>query len=579
MSCVSLQSLYSLGFSFLNFFSSVDQLIILVFYHFIIKYTIILCMHLVRNIFTFITKPIVLLHLILVIQWGLFLGTTFHPYTLNVPNRTYLMLRGHLLYTSFIRQAKEGAWSLYNPHTTRPTPKAYAHLFFVALGKISAIFTIDPPVMYMMSRMIAAVILFWCTYWFIGLVLPPSLHALAIFFVLALEPGPLMNLKPAIFSYYPQIVAYRHFGLPHHTMGEAIGLLLLGACILCVQKPTLKRLLSLGVLGLISTTILPPYPVIIILTVLAPWAIYSIFTGTTKRLFLPFGIVAIAVGAVALFMKHEFAKGYPWKDFNLDEKRWVTNSDVLINYTASLLLSFPFVLYLWGSITRKWNSFDRDLKLTILLMTSWVIVPVFLVPISPATWFPFANFRLMDGYNYVPMGILATLGLSLFVKRFSKKFVLPIILATLLLISGSLTTLYTTQTLEEQKGLWSNVYLGNGHWQAFAFLNTVPKQSGIMVMNHFGEIIPDFASVRTFIGSTPGFVNWSELFHIATRFYTGQLTDTEAEGILQKEDISYVYYSDGEKYYNITSTLYPNLLTSVFETPGIIIYQVNSRRN
>lgn len=34
MSCVTLQSLYSLGFSFLNFFSSVDQLIIRIWYHF-----------------------------------------------------------------------------------------------------------------------------------------------------------------------------------------------------------------------------------------------------------------------------------------------------------------------------------------------------------------------------------------------------------------------------------------------------------------------------------------------------------------------------------------------------------------
>lgn len=536
-------------------------------------------MHLVRIIFAFFTKPIVLLHLILMLQWGLFLGTTLHPYRLNIPNRTYLMLRGHLIYTSYIRQAKEGALSLYNPHTTRPTPQAYAHLFFVALGKIAAIFNIDPPVMYMMSRMLAAVVLFWSTYWFITLVLPPSLHALAIFFVLAIEPGPLVNLKPAIFSYYPQIVAYRHFGLPHHTMGEAIGLVLLGMCILCVRKPTLKRFLWLGVLGLVSTTILPPYPVIIILTVLAPWGIYSLLTKTTKRCMLPFSIIAITVGAVALFMKHEFAKGYPWKDFNLDEKRWVTNSDVLMNYIASLLLSLPFVFYLWGSIVKKWNSWDSDRKLTIILMTSWTIIPILLVPISPAPWFPFANFRLMDGYNYVPMGILATLGLSMAAKKIKKKFVIPIVLGVVLVISGSLTYLYTTQTLEEQKGLWSNVYLGNGHWKAFAFLNTVPKKSGIMVMNHFGEIIPDFASVRTLIGSTPGFVNWSELFHIATRFYSGQLTDTEAEEILTKEDISYVYYSDEEKYHNITGSLYPNLLTSVFEAPGVTIYQVNSRRN
>src|SRR5689334_18100799 len=100
------------------------QIQVLSFLHRILLFILNL-MQFLRTIASFITKPLVLLHIILIIQWGLFLATTIHPYTINTPNRTYLMVRGHLLYSSYIRQSKEGAWSLINPHTTRPSPRAY----------------------------------------------------------------------------------------------------------------------------------------------------------------------------------------------------------------------------------------------------------------------------------------------------------------------------------------------------------------------------------------------------------------------------------------------------------------------
>ncbi len=544
-------------------------------------------MHLFDRITSFIVKPLVLLHLILLIQGGLFLWTTVHPYTINTPNRTYLIIRGHLLYSSYIRQSKEGAWSLINPHTTRPTPRAYAHLFFVLLGKIAAVFNIDPITMYMASRVFAAIVLFWSTYFFIRTVLPKSLHVLAILFILAVEPGPLLKALTwnptswiaSIFSYYPQVVAYRHFGLPHHTMGEAIGLLVLGMFILSVRKPTKKRLIALGLLAVANTIVLPPYPIILMLTVFIPWGLYSLLTRSWKRLIIPFTVAVLAIGAVGLFTKHELSKGYPWKDFNLDEKRWVTNPDVLINYLSTLLLYVPFIAFLWIWAKKLWREWNPDMRSTVVIMTSWVILPAILVPISSQTWFPLANFRLMDGYNFAPAGILATLGFFYLIARIKKRsvanFVSGFLITGIIVISSFFTFLYTRQAFIEHTGLWSNVYLGNGHYKAFAFLNTVPKGSGVMVMNHFGEIIPDYASVRTFIGSTPGFVNWGELFSVATTFYTGQLTDSQALDLLKREDISYVYYSDEESYYNVTGTLYPTILTPVFELPGVTIYKVN----
>lgn len=128
---------------------------------------------------------------------------------------------------------------------------------------------------------------------------------------------------------------------------------------------------------------------------------------------------------------------------------------------------------------------------TIIIMSAWTLIPAILVPVSSYSWFPLANFRLMDGYNYAAAGILATLGFWSIMKQFRKpamrNFLSGFAIMGLALLSGFLTKLYTTQTLIDHRHVWSNVYVANDSYRAFQYLNTVPKMSGVMVSNHFGE--------------------------------------------------------------------------------------------
>ena len=544
-----------------------------------------------RRTIAFLTHPFIVLHILFFIQLAIFLWTVIHPYTIEPQGSTYLYLRGHLVYTSYIRQAKDGAWSLFMSHTTRPMHSIYTPMFFVALGKIAAIFNIDPPVIYMASRIFASYALFLAVYWLVKVIIPKklyskTLHISAILFILALEPGPFLTdlgwnpmlWKPAIFSYYPQVAVQRHFGLPHHTMGEAVGLLFLGLFFLFLSKPTLSRLWLLFVTGIAGTLILPPYFTILGIVVFIPWILYAITDKSFRKMVIPLLVSGLAVGGTAFFVYHEISKGYPYKWTNLDEKRWVANADVLINYLSSLILYVPFISLLWISILRLWRSFDANLRRLISVATSWIIIPPILVPVSSLPWFPMANFRLMDGYNYVPAGILAAFGVSYGMKIFKSRAVIGLtrgfLVSGVIFTSTMLTYIYTAQIIKDQRFFWNNVYLDNSHWRAFSFLRTVPKWSGIIVMNHFGEIIPEFASVKTFLGSTPGFSDWEERFHIATSFYSGLLTDDQARTTLQKEHISFVYYSDEERYYNISGTLYPNILTPIFDEGIVMIYKV-----
>lgn len=541
----------------------------------------------IQRFFSYISRPLVLMHIILLIQWGIFLGITLQPYSLQVPGRTYNLLRGHLIYTSLIREARDGAWKTTITHSTRTSPAVVAHSFFIFLGKIAAIFHIDPPIMYFAARMAAAVILFWSTYAFVRVVLPSSLHSTALFFILALEPGPTIATlglnpelwRPSIFSYYPQIVALRHFGLPHHTLGEALGILCITALFLAIQKPTANRLITLGALALLGTVVLPPYFIIISVSVFLPWAIWSLTHKSIKSFVIPMGITLACIAIVSLFLKQQFSYGYPWKDFNQDEKRWVPNAEVITSYISTLVLYIPFIAVLWARCLGIWKKLGTSMQLLIVLMTSWTLIPPLLVPISGFRWFPIANFRLMDGYNYVPAGILATLGLhygiSIFKRKAIVQFLTGFMLSALLLSTAYLSYGYTTLIMTEQSYPWSNVFLANDHYKAFKFLETVTPMSGLMVSNHFGEIAPEYAPVRSFIGSTPGYVDWDERFWLVGKFYSVGLTTQEAKEFLTREHISYVYYGDAEQSINTTgAALYPELLSPVFESPYVTVFKV-----
>jgi hypothetical protein len=539
------------------------------------------------NFIYFVTKPIILLHLILLIQWAIFLGLTIQPYTLNVPDHTYVPLRGHLTYTSLIRQSRDGAWKTITTHTTRPTPELYVHTFFIFLGKIAAIFNIDPPMMYMASRMAAAVILFWCTYFFVTTLLPKTLHAPALFFILALEPGPMLShigwnpelWRPSIFSYYPQIVSLRHFGLPHHTLGEALGLLTITLLFLTINRPSVSRFLWLAIATLLGVNVLPPYFIIISICVLLPWCLWSLIQKVLPKTVVPMAVTVGIIAVVSLFLKQQMSQGYPAKDFNIDEKRWVTNFDVLISYLSTLILYIPFIALVWARLLWVWKKMNANTKFLIYIMSAWILIPPLLVPLTSYPWFPLANFRLMDGYNYAPAGILAAIGFvmigSLFKRKSISQFIAGFSMTATIIGTGFLSWHYTNIILTEQSYPWTNVYIANDHYKAFKFLETVPNMSGVMITNHFGEIATEYAPVRAYIGSTPGFVDWDERFWVLGKFYSQSFTTLEAKELLKRENITYVYYGDAEKGINSKGTpLYPDLLVSVFESPVVSIYKV-----
>lgn len=509
-------------------------------------------------------------------------------YVTNRPNliaptgHEYTVLGKNFYYPSMIYQAKDGAWGVADTHTTRPTPMVFVEVFFVFLGKIAALLNIVPIQMYIIAQVLGGVLVFALTYWLITLLLPKAIHTYALFFALALETGPLVTRLDRAFTLwepsFPSHVLFdRHFGLPHHTWGEALGMLYIGILWLTIKKPTPLRITAMILLALLATTVLPPYMVTFGMTSMAIWGVWSIFTKQFGKIMPPFILSALAVGAAGLVIKLEFAKGTPWNSWQAAEKSWWTHHMLLTQYASTLLLYYPFILLAIFMTLLRWKHWTSQLKLIVFIMLAWIFGPYILVPFSHYAWFPVANFRMTDGYQYLPAGIVAGIGIWQLLQTIPAKLRVGtklVLLGSVTIVSVIFSYIFTTQILHTQKNFWSNIYPQKSTMDGVRFIDTLPKRSGIMVREYFGEIIPGFANVRVFIGGPHGFPDWGERQWISQRFFSGEYTDEEARLILQDNDISYVFYGPDEKLLTTTAEFYPALLEPVYTNPTVTVYKV-----
>ena len=129
-------------------------------------------------------RTIVVLISILSIELALFLFLTLRPFWITPAGHTYTAFAQDNVAVNIIHQSKDGAWNMNNP-TNTTSPKALGNFFYILTGKIALILSLDPILIYMMMRVTGGVALFGATYWLITLMLPETLHLIALILTLA----------------------------------------------------------------------------------------------------------------------------------------------------------------------------------------------------------------------------------------------------------------------------------------------------------------------------------------------------------------------------------------------------------
>jgi len=457
------------------------------------------------------------------------------------------------------------------------------------LGKVAALFRLDPVNMYIVAQVVGGAAFFIATYIFISFLFPKKFQSIAFFFAFLIQVGSLLSdylLARYLIPPYAtiplessQLTIFRQFGLPHHTMGEAIGLLTLTALLSSfTNKMTIPKAGAIIIGSFIGVNVLTPYFITLILALLPSILLYAFSTKTVKKLIIPAGIFVISCAVAAVLLRTQLSLGPPWSTVYQVEKTWWTVPDLLTRYITSLYLYIPYILLAIITLPFIWKKTTEHIRLAFMVGIGWLFIPVIIMPITSLPIVPVASFRLIDGYQYVPAAILATcgiIGIHLIIKRpIIKVIIISVLLAMGGFVSYHLTSSYLGGILDEQYHIWSNVYPSNSFWEAVQFFHTVPKGSRVLATEHTGQLLADYAPIRSFVGKTPGFSDFLERRGIMGWFLQGIRTDEVARGILTREHIDYVYFGEDERRICLTDSLYPNVLIPVFTRPGVIVYAV-----
>lgn len=519
------------------------------------------------------------------IQLSVYGFLSYRAHALTPPGRVYTMSDLDYYYPDFIRQSKLGAWSIFDPHTTLPTPKIYSYIFFVLAGKVAALANIDPVAMYELLRITGGIALYLATYWFITILLPESVHLLAILFTMIIDTGPLwknvITLPVWIWgaAMPGQALVARHFGFPHHLWGEAMGLLLVCMILRHIKTPTVGGLAIIFLLGTLGTLTSPPYFVILMLCLFIPWLFYAAITKKLSKTFPPLCSAIFAITLAGVWTKFELAKGPPWDAFVQVERGWWSTKTILTQFIQSFGFYYPFVAILALLIPVRWKSWPDQIRQIVFLAFCWALLPVVLIFFSEFRFFPIVNGRIASDLSPVPIGILAALGVAYATSH--SKILVKILLIFVLCISFISSLSYIKHAMGDQEkkltpqfGFWYT-YPTINLWQGIMAMKAVPPYSNVLILPSIGELMPAYVPVRVYAATPHGFLDWWVRRGESHQFYTGEMSKDRLYAFLKENTISYVFYGPEEQAATTTTLLYPDILEIIYINPEVTIFKVS----
>jgi hypothetical protein len=529
-----------------------------------------------KNFLKFITSPLTIIILLFAIQFTLYEYMTLAPEWSAPPDTVYTRIYGYdAIYVSWMRQSALGAWAIRDQRTTAPIPSVYVYPLFIILGKIAGVTHIDSEQIYLLSKVVGGALAFIAIYILIAEFIPKASRATALLMLLGVEMGPWWYVDAPILGLGTVL---RHFAVPHHTIGEAIGFIFVILYYRNVYDARRTRLIWLFILGFIGTSVLLPFMVPLFITLGLVFGAIALRRKVVRSYLVTSIIAGLSIAIPGLIYAYEFSLGPPWNNSAHMESVFYSTHDMMRQYGMSLFYYVPFFVLAIIFLPLIWGKLSRKLQDISILGFVGVCIPFLFWAVLPYISFPIANWRFIDIYYPIYPGLVSLMGLFAAWKVIGAKgkwgkTLLIIFTGVIVVLSGYTTWNYTHQTVEERKIRWSNIFVPVPVWQAVQFFWSVPINSGILSLVHFGDIIADHAPVRVYVARAV-YADFGERAALAQVFFSGTLSATAAHDFLKNNDISYVFYGPQERESTTVFPLYPMVLTDVFHTSGATVYKV-----
>lgn len=467
--------------------------------------------------------------------------------------------------------------------TSRMTPESFAPQFaipfFVLLGYVGRVLPISLPLLYLLSRILGGIALMLGIYALIARFFHDGIRRGWAFFItlsgsfLPIIQDGRLEAPPHVLTWSELDPLIRLTYIPHHLWSKvlfvAIIFLLLRAETNKGLGKTLGALFCLSiVMGFTSPVIVVTFVMTIGVWLLAEWAV-----SVKKHGMFPWNVgmygASVLLGCVLVLWYHwHLAHSvFPWTTYG---PPWENNWLFLFSPWEYLTMLGPlFIVSITGLALGWWK--ERSVRLLgAWILSGWVLS--FLM----RRFLPFSGSRYLEGYQWIPIGILSVYGLSELIRRFVRTrqtFVFELAAGFLLLLSlPSLgISIYNAITRIDSARSDPRYYMNRDVEGALLYIETVRPPCTVASTDWFSTMVSSYSSCRSVsghrlmtyendqkIGELNAFLYWNEPM-------------VDKERLIRKYGITHVVTMDGITGEDVKSVLHP---VPEFRSGSVSVYRV-----
>ncbi|MCJ7740324.1 hypothetical protein MUP32_03320 [Candidatus Microgenomates bacterium] len=543
------------------------------------------------------------------------------------PGRTFLLTHNNVqdffFYQSLMNKGASGDWLTSDPYTSEAHQPSVIFAYFAWLGKLSHLLAIPYVFTYHLVRLVLGILCLLSAFSLLIYLRLPYPRLTFLFFIFGgafmhqtASSGKIVSIP--YMNWWTGMDAIRRVAyLPHHMFGSLFLILSVFLIIKYMRQPRLKYLIFLGVFAALLAFVHTP-SLFIILLALPPAlilnSIFSYFTGKNSKFksqksnqtqnsniigLLGYWVIGLFF---MLLMLAQTNRGFPWSQYIEWERKLQFPLAGELFGAFGILLPFAILGIVYAFRSKRFEY---------LFTVSWFVTPLLLIPFAQKL--NLSNIRLIQGTPYLPLSILAVLGIKAlqeFIQfiidnkskiqnpclagrqandksnpnvQNSKNLRLSALNLGFSLIIGILFLTYTLPTLtwsikdqiREYWPIYGNVYLDNRLNNAFAYINrNFPPNTLTLSTFYSGNFLPAFTHTTSFIGHFGYTYQIDRKKQLAESFFANKMTEKEAKDFLLDNKITLVYQGPEEKpMYN--NYLYPKLLKPVYDREEATLYIIN----
>lgn len=480
---------------------------------------------------------------IILVLWIILL---IFPYLIGVfQSDTDLVFGGFLLnpidgfsYIAKMQQGFHGNWFFQLPYTFEFNGKALLFLFYILLGHISRIFSLNLIFVFHLFRVIFAICLFFTLEKFVTLFFNQKDFFWKITFLTLLFGGGLGWLffftgnLPADFWVAESFPFLSSFTNPHFSL--TLTLMLWGYIFAASRKTNTNQRILIFPIGFLLSIISP-------FSALITGFIFLFYFLINKAIDFRSRLVNLSLyflgSAPMSIYQYIIVKDDPilslWNDQNITQAPSIGN--FIFSFSPFLLGLFLYAI-LWFRLDRKKLDYQANGLLFWIVFTTILLF----LPIS-------LQRRFLVGF-YIPIVVLFYVCLSSVIrnydnliglkKRLGVFFFILALPSIFLVYSGSLLAV----SERNEKLFYPNSYYKSGEW----IDKNIKPGSVFLSTTESGLFIPSVSDVKTVCGHPFETINYQETYALVDRFWNGNMNLLEQKDFLEFTHTDYIFYGINE---------------------------------